>query len=216
MRVIFASLLLAVACGSSQEKPASTPRPEPQTESSSAPPAEPQAEPLKTVEIGEPRKDGTCPSTSVLRGGKCVIEGTEMIVLELVPFEENSSEIGPKAATIIGNVAEILKKHPEFSKLEIAGHARPGIETDAPGLSRARAERVARGLVERGVDKARLLVAAYADYCPVKAAPAPDPEGRNGGIQFKVIEVVPDGATGVRRGCRAATAAGVPAAEPLR
>src|SRR5688572_23392861 len=126
MRVIFASLLLAVACGSSQEKPASTPLAEPQTESSSAPPAEPQAEPLKSVEIGEPRKDGTCPSTSVLRGGKCVIEGTEIIVLEPVPFEENSSEIGPKAATIIGNVAEILKKHPEFSKLEIAGHARPG------------------------------------------------------------------------------------------
>jgi hypothetical protein len=57
------------------------------------------------------------------------------------------------------------------------------------------------------VARERLVIGAYADLCPMTPEPAPD--DRNGRVLFKVVAVNPDGHTKVRRGCPAATQAGL-------
>ena len=165
-----------------------------------APPEKPAAAPARAVE--QRPAEATVVAASV---------DDEVVILEPVDFPPSSSAISETGSSILDALATVMKKHPEFALLEVAGHARPGVERDPLALSRARSERIVAELVLRGVAKERVIAAAYADYCPLQPEPAVD--GRNGAAQFKILFVRDQGATGVNHGCPAATSAGLPPPE---
>lgn len=171
-----------------------------------------QAERPATETVEEPMAESTAEETEPHAPPGVPPVEDDIVVLELIEFPANSSELGEKARSILDTVATAMNKHPEFTLLEVAGHARPGVERNALVLSRARSKRIVAELVRRGVAKQRLVAAAYADYCPVKPDVAAD--ALNGGVRFKML-LTDEGPTGVNHGCAAATAAGLPPPEPV-
>ena len=141
--------------------------------------------------------------------GKVIIEGNDIVILEKVQFETGSAKILPASNGILDAVAATLKGHPEFTVLEVAGHADER-NTDAYNLNltRLRAAAVMDALKSRGVQANRLVSQGYGEYCPLDAASNPAAWEKNRRVEFKVVKTE-DGLTGVERGCEAARSAKV-------
>ncbi len=63
-------------------------------------------------------------------------------------------------------------------------------------------------LVQRGVDRARLVSQGYGEYCPIDTAHGPAAWDKNRRVEFKVVKTE-EGLTGVDRGCPGGRAKGV-------
>ena len=110
---------------------------------------------------------------------------------------------------IIDAVATTLKHHPEFLVVEVAGHADERSNDDYNlRLTQDRARSVVEAMVQRGLDRTRLVSQGYGEYCPVDTAHGPKAWDKNRRVEFKVVKTE-DGVTGVDRGCPGARAKGV-------
>ncbi len=141
--------------------------------------------------------------------GKVIIEGNDIVILEKVQFETGSAKILPGSNDILDAVAATLKGHPEFTVLEVAGHADER-NTDAYNLNltRLRAAAVMDALKSRGIPASRLVSQGYGEFCPLDAASNPTAWEKNRRVEFKVVKTE-EGMTGVDRGCDAARQKGV-------
>ena len=106
--------------------------------------------------------------------GDLTLEATQNEILlslkDTIPFASGKAELRPRAWPVLRKVAEIALRRPGLD-LEINGHTddRPIATAEFPSnweLSTARASRVARYLVERGVHPSRLAVQGYASHRP--------------------------------------------------
>jgi outer membrane protein OmpA-like peptidoglycan-associated protein len=138
-----------------------------------------------------------------------VISGSDILIMDKVLFKTASAEILPESFSIIDAVATTLKHHPEFKVVETAGHAdeRSNDEYNLK-LTQDRARSVVEALVQRGVERGRLVSQGYGEYCPVDTAHGPAAWDKNRRVEFKVVKTE-DGLTGVDRGCNDARAKGV-------
>lgn len=105
------------------------------------------------------------------------IESTDREILlslrESVPFASGRADLRRRALPVLEKVVETLLVHANLSAA-IGGHtdSLPIASAEFPSnweLSTARASRVARYLVAKGIHPARLSVQGYADYQPRKA-----------------------------------------------
>ena len=141
--------------------------------------------------------------------GKVIIEGNDIVILDKVQFETGSAKILPASNAILDAVAATLKGHPEFTVLEVAGHAdeRSSDEMNL-NLTRLRAAAVMDALKSRGVGGNRLVSQGYGEFCPLDTASNPTAWEKNRRVEFKVVKTE-EGMTGVDRGCDTARAKGV-------
>ncbi len=98
----------------------------------------------------DPRRNG-CPPAFV--------RGDQIRTLDQVKFRAGSAllEPGKESEAVLEAVLELLKAHPEMSKIRIEGHTdNRGDVRGNKALSEARAASVARWLVTRGIEKKRL------------------------------------------------------------
>jgi outer membrane protein OmpA-like peptidoglycan-associated protein len=141
--------------------------------------------------------------------GKVVIEGSDILIMDKVLFQTGSAEILPESFPIIDAVATTLKHHPEFLVVEVAGHADERSNDDYNlKLTQDRARSVVEAMVQRGVDRKRLVSQGYGEYCPIDPAHGPVAWDKNRRVEFKVVKTE-DGLTGVDRGCPGARQKGV-------
>ncbi len=152
---------------------------------------------------GTDDKDG-CPDK-----GRVVIEGNDIVILDKINFATGSAEILPASIPVVEAVASTMKGHPEFTVLEIAGHAdERGDDEKNLKLTQARAASVRKALESRGVESSRLISQGYGEFCPLEQGFSPKAWDKNRRVEFKVVETE-DGATNVARGCEAARSKGV-------
>ncbi len=111
---------------------------------------------------GHEDEDG-CPDK-----GRVIIDGSDILILDKIQFATNSAEILEASYPILAAVTSTLKHHPEFKVIEIAGHAdeRASDEHNIR-LTKARAASVVDALVQRGIDRERLVSQGYGEYCPL-------------------------------------------------
>jgi outer membrane protein OmpA-like peptidoglycan-associated protein len=141
--------------------------------------------------------------------GKVIIEGNDIVILEKVQFETNSAKILPKSNEILDAVAATLKGHPEFTVMEVAGHADERSDDQHNlMLTKARAQSVMEALLKRGVAAKRLVSQGYGEYCPLDTASNPAAWEKNRRVEFKIVKTE-EGNTGVARGCDTARSKGV-------
>jgi outer membrane protein OmpA-like peptidoglycan-associated protein len=141
--------------------------------------------------------------------GKVVIEGSDILIMDKVLFQTGSAEILPESFPIIDAVATTLTHHPEFSVVEVAGHAdERSDDTFNLKLTQDRARSVVEAMATRGVDRKRLVSQGYGEYCPVDTGHNPAAWDKNRRVEFKVVKTE-DGLSGVERGCQGARAKGV-------
>ncbi len=141
--------------------------------------------------------------------GKVVIEDNEIMILEKIMFETGSAKILPESNSILDAVATTLQHHPEFTLLEIAGHAdeRSSDEYNLR-LTRDRSNAVRQALVDRHVEPDRLRAVGYGEYCPLDPAHTPAAWDKNRRVEFKIMRTQ-DGPTDVELGCEAARQKGI-------
>jgi OmpA-OmpF porin, OOP family len=113
----------------------------------------------------------------------------EILILQQVQFAYGKAEVAPASSSLLDQVAQVLREHPEIAKLEVQGHTdNRGARAVNVRLSQQRAEAVRGELVKRGVDAGRLGAKGYGPDEP-KAGNATE-EGRreNRRVAFKIVE----------------------------
>ncbi len=148
--------------------------------------------------------DDGCPDK-----GNVIIQGNDIMILQKIKFRTNSAEILPESNTILDAVSATLTHHPEFTLIEIQGHA----DERAPDeynlkLTQDRVDSVMSAMVSRGVDRQRLRSKGYGEYCPEDPGHNETAWEKNRRVEFKVVKTK-DGPTGVELGCTNAAAHGV-------
>jgi outer membrane protein OmpA-like peptidoglycan-associated protein len=114
----------------------------------------------KGVPDPDPKKNG-CPT--VVR-----VSEKEILILEQVQFDTAKATIKKASAKLLDEVAGVLREHAEIARVEVGGHTdASGVKVQNQRLSQARAEAVVRALVERGIDKARLVGKGYGQEQPI-------------------------------------------------
>lgn len=141
--------------------------------------------------------------------GSVVIEENNIVILEKIQFATGSAEILPESFGIVQAVAETLKHHPEFSMIEVQGHADER-SADAYNLklTQSRADAVVAALVQRGVNRNAVRAMGYGEYCPLDPAHNAAAWEKNRRVEFKVVRT-DKGPTNVELGCALARSKGV-------
>ncbi len=129
----------------------------------------------------DPKKNG-CPKARVERG--------QIRILERVEFATASSKLLPESQAVLEAVLEVMKEHPEFTKLSVEGH------TDNRGgagynrtLSKARAAAVVKWLVARGIDAGRLSSAGLGMDRPLDSNDTSEGRQNNRRVEFHIREI---------------------------
>jgi outer membrane protein OmpA-like peptidoglycan-associated protein len=116
-----------------------------------------------------------------------VVTKTELKLKRQVHFLFDSSEIQPDSQSILEEIAEALRNHPEIRSVEIQGH------TDDVGsadhnlrLSEERATSVRDALVVLGVESSRLSARGYGKEKPLVRNTTPDARAKNRRVQLMI------------------------------
>lgn len=129
----------------------------------------------------DPGKNG-CP-TSVR------VSETEIYILRQVEFDTSKATIRKVSDSLLDEVAQVLKEHPEITRVEVQGH------TDSRGsaslnktLSQSRAESVKGALERRGIAADRLTPRGYGPDKPVGDNATDTGRQKNRRVQFVIVE----------------------------
>jgi outer membrane protein OmpA-like peptidoglycan-associated protein len=141
--------------------------------------------------------------------GNVIIQDNNIVILDKIKFKTASAEILPESNKILDAVATTLSHHPEFTLVEVAGHAdeRASDEYNLK-LTQDRVNSVVRALIARGLEKARLRSKGYGEYCPLDPGHNEAAWEQNRRVEFKIVKTQ-DGPTGVDLGCDNAASHGV-------
>jgi outer membrane protein OmpA-like peptidoglycan-associated protein len=146
--------------------------------------------------------------------GSVIIQDNNIVILDKIQFAYNSAEILPASDKILDALAVTLAHHPEFTLLEVAGHAdERGNDDYNLRLTQERVNSVVRALVARSIEKSRLRSKGYGEYCPLDRGHNEQAWEQNRRVEFKILKTQ-EGPTGVDVGCPEATAHGV-VSEPV-
>jgi OOP family OmpA-OmpF porin len=141
--------------------------------------------------------------------GSVIIQDNNIVILEKIKFRTASAEILPESNKILDAVATTLQHHPEFTLIEVAGHAdeRASDEYNLK-LTQDRVNSVVRALIARGLDRSRLRSKGYGEFCPIELGHDETAWEQNRRVEFKIVKTA-DGPTGVDLGCDNAVKHGV-------
>jgi outer membrane protein OmpA-like peptidoglycan-associated protein len=130
-------------------------------------------------------EDG-CPDLAPMR---VKIEKTRIVIEEQIFFDVDRATIKAASDSLLDEIAQTMVDHPELVRVRIEGH------TDSDGealynlrLSQARAEAVARALVERGVDEDRLEPVGFGETRPVASNGDALGKAKNRRVEFHIVE----------------------------
>lgn len=113
----------------------------------------------------------------------------EIQILQQVQFDTGRATIKPVSNGLLDEVAEVIKGHPEITKIEVQGH------TDNEGpvsfnfkLSQERATSVMNALVARGVDASRVMAKGYGPHKPIADNRTERGRRTNRRVEFRIME----------------------------
>jgi outer membrane protein OmpA-like peptidoglycan-associated protein len=141
--------------------------------------------------------------------GSVIIQDNSIVILDKIQFAYDSVEILPASNQILDAVATTLAHHPEFTLVEVEGHAdERGSDQYNLRLTSGRVASVVRALIARGIEKPRLRSKGFGEYCPLEPGHNEEAWEKNRRVEFKILKTK-DGPTGVDLGCPTAVAHGV-------
>ncbi len=111
---------------------------------------------------------------------------------DTVPFESGKADLRTRALPVLEKVAHVVLANPQLS-VAVSGHtdnrriANPAFPSNWE-LSTARAIRVARFLIQRGLRPSRVAVQGYADHRPKKPNSTPTNRRANRRVEIRLIQ----------------------------
>jgi OOP family OmpA-OmpF porin len=128
----------------------------------------------------DPKKNG-CPEARIEQG--------QIKILERVEFENNSSKLRPESERVLNAVLDVMKAHPEFSKLGVQGHTdNRGAAGYNKRLSEQRASSVVTWLAGHGLERKRLSAAGFGMEKPIDSNDTDDGRQNNRRVEFHILE----------------------------
>lgn len=110
----------------------------------------------------------------------------ETFTLDGVRFRSGRANILDESEGILLEALETLRRMPEGSRFEIAGHTDSQGATDAnQRLSQQRAEAVLRWLIEHGLDRGRFEARGYGEESPIDTNDTDEGRAHNRRIEFR-------------------------------
>lgn len=132
------------------------------------------------VAHSDPKRHG-CP---LLR-----IDESEIVIYERVEFEFDSDVLLAQSDRILGAVFEVLKGHPEFTKVSVEGHTdKEGTETYNQALSERRAAAVVKWLADHGIAPGRLQSRGFGEMRPRDTNETELGRKNNRRVEFIILE----------------------------
>ena len=133
--------------------------------------------------------------------GNIIVQDNTILILEKINFKTGSAEILPESNNILDAVSSTLIQHPEFTMVEVQGHADERANDNYNlKLTQLRANAVVEALVQRKVERKTIRAMGYGEYCPLDPAKNDAAYDKNRRVEFKVVRSK-DGPTGVELGC---------------
>lgn len=122
--------------------------------------------------------------------GPAIMRTTVIEITQQIQFEYDSDVIRPESAPIIAAVAGLLIDFPEITLIRIEGHtSTEGEASHNMELSIERANSVLEALVERGVERSRMVAEGFGESQPLE--PDETQEGArelNRRVEFQIVE----------------------------
>lgn len=121
---------------------------------------------------------------------KAVMKKDKIEIREVVYFETNKAIIKPESFALLDEVAEIMKDHPELTKIRVEGHTDSrGNNTANKTLSQNRANSVRDYLVNKGVETTRLEAVGWGEEKLLVTPEKTDADrSKNRRVEFFVAE----------------------------
>ncbi len=117
------------------------------------------------------------------------ISAGKLELKDKVYFDNGKATIQKRSFPLLDQVAEILKAHPEFSKLQIEGHTdNVGKPDKNKKLSQDRANSVKDYLVKKGVEAERLTAVGFGDEKPMADNKTPAGREANRRVEFNAVK----------------------------
>ena len=108
-----------------------------------------------------------------------------------INFATNSAEILPSSEPLLLEIADVIIRNPDITKIEIQGHTdNRGSDARNTELSQQRAESVRTWLIGNGIDGTRLVAKGYGPSRPLVPNITPANRARNRRVQFVIEERV--------------------------
>ena len=108
-------------------------------------------------------------------------------IIEQVQFATNSAKILPASDPVLNAVLEILRDHPEITKVSVEGHTdNRGGKGYNKDLSKRRAASVAKWLVDKGIEAKRLSSAGFGMERPLDSNDTEDGRQKNRRVEFHI------------------------------
>ncbi|MFO0552459.1 MAG: OmpA family protein [Polyangiaceae bacterium] len=132
------------------------------------------------------------PKPPEIKVTKAILTATKIEIKEKVQFQLNSSVILPESFELLNEVSQIIKDHPEITKVYIEGHASSDGDDNANlVLSDARAKSVMSYLVTQGVEPTRLTAKGYGETKPIADNNTEEGRQANRRVEFNVEKSAP-------------------------
>ncbi len=117
------------------------------------------------------------------------VRARQITIRRQVNFATDSAEILPSSTQLLSEVADVILRHPELTKIEIQGHTdnRGGAQHNME-LSQRRAEAVRDWLIRAGVSPNQLEARGYGQEQPLVPNITASNRARNRRVQFVIQE----------------------------
>lgn len=123
-----------------------------------------------------------------LRRSRVEVRDEEIVILDKVFFELDSSILKAESIHILDDVAATLMSHAEIAVVQVQGHTDDqGSDEYNLGLSQRRAETVRDYLVAQGVDARRLVPKGYGETVPLQPGTSEEAREANRRVAFKIV-----------------------------
>jgi outer membrane protein OmpA-like peptidoglycan-associated protein len=180
--LVIASILVAGGCG-----PNNTPLCKP-VASWETPLYRCAPAPVQVVEAPKPEPEPPKPEPPPPPPPKVEVKAEKIELGETVQFEVDSANLVENSKSLLNEVADAMKQHPEVTKVQIEGH------TDSTAshrhnqkLSEQRAAAVKAYLVSKGVDASRMTTKGFGQDKPVADNKTEEGRFKNRRVDFVII-----------------------------
>ena len=112
-----------------------------------------------------------------------------IVVRDAIHFDTNRDTIKQESLTVLDDVANQIKDHPELIKIRVEGHTdNVGKRDENLSLSRRRAISVRSYLITRGIDADRMLAEGYGPDNPIANNESEPGRAKNRRVAFTVLD----------------------------
>lgn len=129
------------------------------------------------------------PVDVTLQATKLKVTASKIVILEKVQFETAKAVIRPVSFELLNEVADVVRRNPKAGRVEVQGHTDSrGSDSYNLDLSQRRAEAVRKYLIDRGVDKSRLIAVGYGEGTPIETNNTSRGRASNRRVEFLLID----------------------------